>query len=145
MTNTNILRDAQGGVNRIIGDLQTLREQWEGVESIDAERAKAEAKLAAAKQNVAGMRSEFAEVKHAHDEILKKGLEKQDALEKLDREIKQRRGELAKINAEFNKIRALLVEFAKLGDDFRVLSEVTAGKLSEFNAAMNKLRAQLGG
>jgi hypothetical protein len=39
MTNTNILRDAQGGVNRIIGDLQTLREQWEGVESIDAERA----------------------------------------------------------------------------------------------------------
>jgi len=58
--------ETQSGIQRAIGDLTTLREQWAGVESIDAERKKAEAKLAGVKQNVAGMRAEFNEVKAAH-------------------------------------------------------------------------------
>jgi len=48
----------QSDIQRAIGDLTTLREQWSGVESIDAEREKAEANLAGVKQNVAGMRAE---------------------------------------------------------------------------------------
>ena len=83
--------NTQTDIQRAIGDLQTLKEQWAKVESIDAEREKSEAKLAGVKQNVAGMRAEFNEVKRAHDDILKKAQAAQTELQRRSCGTRQRR------------------------------------------------------
>src|SRR5215469_440657 len=119
----------QSDLQRAIGDLTTLREQWSGVESIDAERKKAEARLDAVKQNIVAMRGEFNEVKHAHGEILKKAQAAQTELGKLEGEVKRRSKELAAINAELAKIPDKLRGFDKFVADLRRESD----KVSQIN------------
>ena len=130
----------QSDIQRSVGDLQQLRDQLSGVESIDAERKKAQAKLDAVKANVAGMRAEFNEVKVAHDKILTKALEDQAKLEKLQAEIKRRSKELAAINAELAKIPDKLRGFDKFVTDLRRESE----KLAQINDGLNAIRVQVG-
>ena len=92
--------ETQSNIQRAIGDLSQLREQWAGVESIDKEREKVEAKLAGVKQNVAAMRAEFNEVKTAHDKILAKAHEEQAKLEKLQAENAKLKRELEKLKGK---------------------------------------------
>jgi chromosome segregation ATPase len=132
--------ETQSNIQRAIGDLQNLREQWSGVETIDKEREKAEAKLDAVRQNVAGMRAEFNEVKRAHDQILAKAHEDQAKLEKLQSEIKRKTAELTKIHGDFTKLRQLLREFEALEPGFQKLTSL----MTNTKAAVNSLRAQLG-
>jgi len=132
----------QTDIQRAIGDLQTLREQWSGVESIDKEREKAEAKLAAAKQNVVAMRAEFNEVKRAHDDILKKALAKQSELEKLDAELKRKSKRLADINAALSGFPELERRIERLDAEFRG----KAGEVSNLIGELLKtLREHQGG
>jgi chromosome segregation ATPase len=130
----------QSNIQRAIGDLQTLREQWSGVESIDAERDKAQAKLDGVKQNIVAMRGEFNEVKRAHDQILAKAHEAQAELQRMEAEIKKRKGELGKINAELAKIPDKLRGFDKFVEDLRHESD----KLSQINSGLNAIRVQVG-
>src|SRR5262249_25381757 len=130
----------QSNIQRAIGDLQTLREQWSGVETIDAERKKAEAKLDAVKQNVAGMRAEFNSVKNAHDQILKKAHEEQAKLTKLEGEVKRGSKELAEINAALAEIPGKLRGFDKFVADLRHESD----KLAQINDGLNAIRVQVG-
>src|SRR5262249_44192116 len=123
-----------------IGDLQQLREQWSGVESIDKEREKAQAKLDAVKQNVAGMRGEFNEVRRAHDDILKKAHAAQTELERMEREIKKRKGEVAAINAELAKISDKLRGF----DRFVAVLRRESDKLAQLNDGLNTIRIEVG-
>jgi chromosome segregation ATPase len=132
--------ETQSGIQRAIGDLQTLKEQWSGVESIDKERDKAQAKLDAVKQNVAAMRGEFNEVKHAHAQILTKAREDQAKLQGLQGEIKRKSAELTKINAEFDKLRQLLREFEALDPGFQKLAVL----MNETKSAVNSVRVKLG-
>src|SRR5215472_17010189 len=94
--------ETQSHIQRAVGDLQTLKEQWAGVESIDKEREKAQAKLDAVKQNVAAMRAQLNEVKRAHDQILAKAHADQAKLSKLEVEIKRKTAELTKIQGELD-------------------------------------------
>jgi len=130
----------QSDIQRAIGDLQTLRKQWDGVESIDKEREKAEAKLDTVKQNIVAMRGEFNEVKRAHDQILAKAHEEQAKLTKLEGEVKRRTAELGKINAELAKIPDKLRGFDKFVEDLRHESD----KLSQINDGLNAIRVQVG-
>ena len=132
--------NTQSDIQRAIGDLQQLREQWSGVESIDKEREKAQAKLDAVKQNVAGMRGEFNEVRRAHDDILKKAQAAQTELQRMEREIKKRKGELAGINAELAKIPDKLRGFDKFVADLRRESD----KLAQLNDGLNAIRVEAG-
>jgi len=133
--------ETQSQIHRAIGDLQTLREQWAEVESIDAEREKAEAKLTAINQNIAAKRGELAEVKHAHKQILAKAYEDQSKHEKLQAEIKRKTAELTKINGEFDALRQLFREFDSLEPGFKKLGDL----MTETKAAVGSLRAKLGG
>ena len=132
--------NTQSDIQRAIGDLQTLREQWSGVESIDKEREKAQAKLEAVKQNIVVMRGEFNEVKHAHGEILKKAQAAQSELGKLEGEVKRRSKELAAINAELAKIPDKLRGFDRFVADLRRESD----KLAQINDGLNAIRVQVG-
>ena len=132
--------ETQSQIQRSIGDLQQLREQWAGIESIDKEREKAQSKLDAVKQNVAGMRGEFNEVKHAHSEILKKAHEEQAKLTKLEAEVKRRSAELGKINAELAKIPDKLRGFDKFVADLKRESD----KLAQLNDGLNAIRVEVG-
>ena len=132
--------ETQSHIQRAVGDLQTLKEQWAGVESIDKEREKAQAKLDAVKQNVAAMRAQFNEVKRAHDQILAKAHADQAKLSKLEVEIKRKTAELTKIQGEFDKLRQLLRTFESLDPGFQKLANL----MNETKIAVNSLRAQLG-
>ena len=132
--------ETQSQIHRAIGDLQTLKEQWAGVESIDKERDKAQAKLDGVKQNIVAMRAEFNEVKTAHDKILAKAREDQAKLEKLEGEIKRRSKELGAINAELAKIPDKLRGFDKFVADLRRESD----KVSQINDGLNAIRVQVG-
>ena len=132
--------NTQSDIQRAIGDLSQLREQWAGVESIDKEREKAEAKLAGVKQNIAAMRAEFNEVQRAHDKILAKAHEDQAKLSKLEGEIKRRSAELGKINAALAEIPGKLRGFDKFVSDLRNESD----KLSQINAGLNAIRVEVG-
>jgi len=132
--------ETQSQLQRSIGDLEQLRQQWSGVESVEKEREKAQAKLDAVTKNVAGMRGEFNEVKRAHDDILKKALAAQAELSKLEGEIKKRKGELAGINAELAKIPDKLRGFDKFVEELRHECD----KLTEINNGLNAIRVQVG-
>src|SRR5262249_20873502 len=132
--------ETQSQIQRSIGDLQQLRDQWSGVESIDKEREKAEAKLAGVKANIVAMRGEFNEVRRAHDEILKKAQAAQTELQRMEREIKKRKGELAAINAELAKIPDKLRGFDKFVADLRRESD----KLAQLNDGLNAIRVEAG-
>ena len=132
--------NTQTDIQRAIGDLQTLREQWSGVETIDKEREKAEAKLAAVKQNVVAMRGEFNEVRRAYDDILKKAQAAQSELGKLEGEVKRRSKELAAINAELAKIPDKLRGFDRFVNDLRHESN----KLAQINDGLNSIRVEVG-
>ena len=132
--------ETQSNIQRAIGDLTTLREQWSGVESIDKEREKAEPKLAGVKQKIAAMRDEFNEVQRAHDKILAKAHEEQAKLQKLEGEIKRKSAELTNINGEFDKLRELLREYEALDPGFQKLAVL----MNDTKTAVNSLRAQLG-
>ena len=107
---------------------------------MDKEREKAQSKLDAVKQNVAAMRGEFNEVKHAYSEILKKAQAAQTELQRMEREIKKRKGELAAINAELAKISDKLRGFDRFVADLRRESD----KLAQLNDGLNTIRIEVG-
>jgi len=134
--------ETQSGIQRAIGDLTTLREQWAGVESIDAERKKAEAKLAGVKANVAAMRAEFNEVKAAHDKLLAQAYEKQAECQRLDKEIKTKSKKLSEVKAALSALPDLGRRLERFDAEFKG----KAAELSNVNAALiNTLRQQQGG
>jgi chromosome segregation ATPase len=139
---TNILQNTKAHIDGIIGNLQQLHQQQAGVEEIDKQREKAQAKLDGVKANTAAMRAEFNEVKHAHDDILKKAQAAQAELEKLEREIKKRKGELAEMKAAI----ARLPQLERALEAFDAEFTRKAAELSNINAALVKtLRQQQGG
>jgi hypothetical protein len=89
MTSTQELvieRHHADALARSISDLQTLSGQLGGIESIDAERTKAQAKLDNIKRETAGWKNERDEVKRAYDKILAEAHAEQANKERLVKE-----------------------------------------------------------
>ena len=133
--------NTQSDIQRAIGDLQQLRQQWSGVESIDQEREKVEAKLDAVKANVVAMRAEFSEVKRSYDQILAKAHAEQAKLEKLEREVKAKTKKLAEVNAAFAQLPELERRLERLDAEFRGKAGEVSNLLGEL---LKTLRQQQG-
>jgi chromosome segregation ATPase len=100
--------NAQEIVRSAITDLSAMRDQLGGIEDLNAERAKAEHNLQLWTHNVKMMKSEFEEVKRAHDKLAKEAWEKQGEVERLTTEIREKNAELNSVNAALNKVRQQL-------------------------------------
>jgi len=101
MTSTDVLRTA-------ISDLQTLRGQLGGIESIDADAARARAQLDSVKRQLEGAKGEVKEALHYRDKYLAEAKAALEEKERLDKEIKEKSVQAAQANDYINKLREKL-------------------------------------
>jgi hypothetical protein len=97
--------NAQEIVRSAIANLSVMRDQIGDIEDFNAERAKAEHNLQVWRHNVSAMKSEFDEVKRAHDKLAKEAWEKQGEAERLTTEIREKTALRDKLNAEVGALR----------------------------------------
>jgi predicted RNase H-like nuclease (RuvC/YqgF family) len=97
--------NAQEIVRSAITDLSMMRDQIGGIEDLNAERAKAEHNLQLWTHNVKMMKSEFDEVKRAHDKLVKEAWEKQREVERLTTELREKTAQRDQISAELQRLR----------------------------------------
>jgi chromosome segregation ATPase len=98
------IKQLRENIHSVVANLKALGD----VEDGRAELAAVRAQIDVAKRDLAGIKTEFAEVKRAHDDILRKAHEKQAELEGLEREIKKKSEEQANLNNWLSKIRQQL-------------------------------------
>src|SRR5215469_7531864 len=91
-----------------ISDLRTLSSQLTGIESIDAERAQAQAKLDHATKYLTQTKAEVKEAEHYRDKYLAEAREKLAESERLDKEIKEKSVVAKQANDYINKLRQQL-------------------------------------
>jgi chromosome segregation ATPase len=102
------LRQSQDILVRSISDLKVLGTQLAGLDDIKAEQQKAQAQLDVLKQNVAGMKINFDEVKREYDKILAAAHAKQAECGRLDEELKAKTKELGDVCAQMQQMRQRL-------------------------------------
>jgi len=108
MTNADIQPSHQVNLNNIVSNLQTLREQMAGIESIDADAARARAQLESVKRQLEGAKGEVREALHYRDKYLAEAKEKLAESERLDKEIKEKSVVAKQANDYINKLRQQL-------------------------------------
>ena len=111
--------ETQSQIHRAIGDLQTLKEQWAGVESIDKEREKAEAKLSGVKASLKAVQGEVKEALQYRDKYLAEAREKLAEGQRLDKENKTKGKRLADINSALGGFPELERRLERLDAEFR--------------------------
>jgi|SRR6516165_4752544 predicted nucleic acid-binding Zn-ribbon protein len=97
-------KQLQQSIRATVSNLQALGE----VEDGRTELAKVQREIDVEKRNLAGIKTEFAEVKRAHDKILGEAHEKQRELERTEAELKAKSAELANVTNALSKIRQQL-------------------------------------
>jgi chromosome segregation ATPase len=97
------ISDLRTNIAALVPNLQQWQAHISDIESMDAECASAEAKLAAVKKDLAGWKSDVKEATGQYNDIVKKANEKLAKLEVLDREIKAKSKKLAEINVALSK------------------------------------------
>ena len=102
------MTEQQDVLKRSISDLIVMRDQLAGIENIDAERQKAQAKLDSVKRQLEGAKGEVKEAVHYRDKYLAEAREKLAESERLEKEIKEKRVVVGQLNDWINKIRAQL-------------------------------------
>src|SRR5262249_39368006 len=113
MTDADILRDSPAYIHRVVGELQQLREQVGELDSIDAERAKAQARVDAVTKELEIRRGEVKEVKWQHDQILKTAREDQAKNERLKAENKRLTAANAALDADIKTSRGRVAQVVK--------------------------------
>ena len=108
MTNQPITKQHEDALKHSISDLIVLRDQLSGIENIDQEQARVQAKLDQTKKYLAGAKGEVKEALHYRDKYLAEAREKLAESERLDKEIKEKRVVVSQLDEYVNKIRQQL-------------------------------------
>jgi hypothetical protein len=108
MTTQPITKQHGDVLKASISDLIVLRDQWTGIESLDAERASVRAKLDETKKFLAQTKGEVKEATHFRDKYLGEAREKLAESERLDKEIKEKSVVVSQLNDYINKMREKL-------------------------------------
>jgi uncharacterized coiled-coil DUF342 family protein len=90
------IKQLRENIHGVVANLQALGEAGDGRQEL----ATVKAQIDMAKRDLAGIKTEFDEVKRAHDEILRKAHEKQHELERTEAALKSRSAELNDVMAK---------------------------------------------
>ena len=98
----------QDVLKRSIHDLKVLGDQWSGIESMEAERAKVKAALDHETKYLAQTKGEVKEAAFFRDKYMAEAREKAAESERLDAEIAEKRVIVGQLNDAMNKMRQQL-------------------------------------
>jgi len=135
MSEADILRDSPTYIRHVVGELEQLRDRVGEIDDIDAERAKAQAKLGAATEELKARRGEVKEVQWQHGQILKAAREELAKNEHLKAENKRLTAANAVLEADLKTNRGKIAEATK------VFAEEVQ---SAIGAAIAQMREKLG-
>ena len=96
-------------LQRSIADLIAHRDQLTGIDDLDQEQARVQAKLDHTKQYLKAAQGEIKEAEHFRDKYLGEAKEKLAESERLDKEIKEKRVVVSQLDDYVNKIRQQLL------------------------------------
>ena len=102
------MTEQQDVLQRSISDLIVMRDQLAGIENIDQEQARVQAKLDHTKQYLKAAQGEVKEALHYRDKYLAEARDKLAESERLDKEIKEKRVVVSQLDEYVNKIRQKL-------------------------------------
>jgi len=135
MTEAEKLSNTQVHINRLVSDLQTHRQQWGEIDSIDQARAAVQVRLDAATEELKARRGEIKEVQWQRDQILKAAREDLAKNELIKAENKRLAAANAALEADIKTSSGRVTQAVK---QFAEQVESAIG------TAMTKLRQELG-